>query len=172
MAHEILLRPHEEAYIKEHRHELSRFHGMDLVFEARMRFLELPPEERAKLAPGWLEEDQPLWQEGAIPLSAVLDGSYVGTVPEEIFEPPLALPAPQEVPQPVAEEVPSEVEEVPRTPEPAGPMDEPELEPCSAGHEEPIQEGEEARAVVPDLGPMQDVRSILEGRAKTPPGPS
>ncbi|CAE7864556.1 unnamed protein product [Symbiodinium microadriaticum] len=56
MQHEILLRPHEEAYIKEHKLDLKRFHGMDLVFEARMRFLEMPPDERAKLCPGWLEE--------------------------------------------------------------------------------------------------------------------
>ena len=27
---------------QEHKHELKRFEGMDLVFEARMRFLEMP----------------------------------------------------------------------------------------------------------------------------------
>lgn len=73
MPQEILVRPHEEAYIKAHKDELKRFHGMDLVFEARMRFLEMPPDEREKLAPNWINEDQPLWHQGGVPLTALID---------------------------------------------------------------------------------------------------
>ncbi|CAJ1336846.1 unnamed protein product [Effrenium voratum] len=111
---EILLRPHEEAYIKAHREELKRFSGMDLVFEARMRFMEMPVADREKLAPHWMEEDQPLWQPGSIPLSAVIDEEPEAQPSVRLIEPlpPLQLVAPE--------------------PEPAQPAEEPAPEPSSA----------------------------------------
>ena len=70
---------------QEHLEDLRKFHGMDLVFEARMRFLEMPPEQREKLAPGWVDTDEPLWQQGGVALSALI---------EEHSDVPVLLPVP------------------------------------------------------------------------------
>ncbi|CAJ1407798.1 unnamed protein product [Effrenium voratum] len=145
---EILLRPHEEAYIKAHREELKRFSGMDLVFEARMRFMEMPVADREKLAPHWMEEDQPLWQPGSIPLSAVIDEEPEAQPSVRLIEPlpPLQLVAPE--------------------PEPAQPAEEPAPEPSSAPRE--TAEPEFALNVfgAQTEEPAQlDVRSILERSA-------
>eukprot|EP00930_Biecheleria_cincta_P027798 TRINITY_DN19453_c0_g1_i2.p1 TRINITY_DN19453_c0_g1~~TRINITY_DN19453_c0_g1_i2.p1 ORF type:complete len:174 (-),score=40.62 TRINITY_DN19453_c0_g1_i2:207-728(-) len=64
------VRRHEEAYIIAHRAELNGYSGMDLVIEARIRFLELSTEEKLKLMPDWL--DAPLEDEGGISLSELL----------------------------------------------------------------------------------------------------
>ncbi|CAK9036707.1 unnamed protein product [Durusdinium trenchii] len=119
MPQEILLRPHEEAYIKEHKDELKRFNGMDLVFEARMRFLEMPPEQREKLAPKWLDEDQPLWEQGSIPLTALIDEQAEVPVLQPImdYSKPAVLeaaaqPADEPAPEPVSSAPTKEVEEV------------------------------------------------------------
>ncbi|CAE7843250.1 unnamed protein product [Symbiodinium sp. KB8] len=163
MQHEILLRPHEEAYIKEHKLDLKRFHGMDLVFEARMRFLEMPPDERAKLCPGWLEEDQPLWQEGSIPLSSVIEGAVQAAQAAPFPEAPVVpLPAIEDAPAGGASSVASARGDA------GEPGEEPAPEPGSAGAENERIERRTGPAtfastnVMSDLEAVQDVRSILE----------
>mmetsp|Transcript_41744 Transcript_41744/g.97477 ORF Transcript_41744/g.97477 Transcript_41744/m.97477 type:complete len:167 (-) Transcript_41744:103-603(-) len=160
MQHEILLRPHEEAYIKEHKSDLKRFLGMDLVFEARMRFLEMPPDERAKLCPGWLEEDQPLWQEGSIPLSSVID--EVQAAPFTAQAPVVPLPALEDAPAGGTSSVASARGDA------GEPGEEPAPEPGSAGAENGRTERRAGPAtlasatVMSELEAVQDVRSILE----------
>lgn len=77
------VRPHEEAYIKAHRAELKGYSGMDLVIEARIRFLELSIEEKLKLMPDWL--DAPLEDEGGTSLSELMPEAH--SVPEAPSEP-------------------------------------------------------------------------------------